>query len=212
MRTVPRGMTLFELLLVLSVLGVVGVLAVPALSRRGEQASVETTMQSMVQLRQAIMGEFRDDMFESLPFPVDPARLAHPQLKFLYDNPDAYLEADPDSVEFTKRWSYDPLTGRGWSGPYIDHGMSVPARYQVNTNGFTREYGEDGDPAPVDGWGRPIVLQQPVPAGVAFSSTSVNYARLVSAGPDGILQTPLIVLEPSEAQTGDDLIVYLRNR
>ncbi|MEO1525751.1 MAG: type II secretion system protein [Planctomycetota bacterium] len=211
MRTVPRGMTLFELLVVMSVLAVVGLLAVPALTRQGQQSAVQTTIQSMSQLRQAVVSEFRDDMFESLPYPADPSRLPHPQLKYLYENPDAYLQADPDSIEATKQWSYDATTGRGWSGPYVDHGVSVPVRYRVDLPaGFTRDYGEDGDPAPVDGWGRPIVIQQPVLSGASHSSTSINYARLVSAGPDGVLQTSNADLEPT--QTGDDVVVYLRNR
>lgn len=61
--------------------------------------------------------------------------------------------------------------------------------------GLTAElfaYGNPGEKALGDPWGNPYVLQ--VPPANAFSSSDeerrFHYARFVSAGPDGVLQTP----------------------
>ena len=56
-------------------------------------------------------------------------------------------------------------------------------------------YGFAGEPTAVDPWGNPYVLQIP-PAQAFLSPSNVTdevrfrYARLVSAGPDGCLDTP----------------------
>ncbi|SRR6056297_2133326 len=208
-----NGFTMMELLMTLTIMSAVGLMVAPMLTRRHDHSSMQVTMQSLGALRQAILTDYRNDMFESLPFPADPSRAQHPQLKYLYDHPLSYLAADPSSIEVTSQWTYDPVTGRGWSGPYVDHASGVRVAYQVDVaRGFTNAYGLTGDPAPVDAWGNPIVLQQPVAVGVIHSSTSLLYARLVSAGPDGVLQTPLNVLQPNAADIGDDLVVYLRGR
>ncbi len=207
------GLTIIELLLTLTVLSIVGMIAVPTLSRRSERADTQITLQSMAAVRTAVLTDYRADMFESLPFPLAPRRVQHPQLKYLYDNPAAFTAAEPESIEATSLWTYDPVSSRGWSGPYIDHASGVRARYRVDSaRGFTGHYGEPGDPCPVDAWGNPIVLQQPVAGGSVHSNVSTRYARLVSAGRDGILQTPLNVLEPAPTQIGDDLVLYLRGR
>ena len=53
-------------------------------------------------------------------------------------------------------------------------------------------YGNPGEKAVGDPWGNPYVLQ--IPPANAFASAAeerrFHYARLVSAGPDGVLQTP----------------------
>ncbi|MBQ7189122.1 MAG: type II secretion system protein [Kiritimatiellae bacterium] len=57
-------------------------------------------------------------------------------------------------------------------------------------------YGFPGEPAVMDPWGNPYVLQIPPPQAFPGSSTNIpdhvrfRFARIVSAGPDGILQTP----------------------
>jgi len=216
---IPRGFTFIELLLTLMIVSAVGMLVVPSLVHRGSSAQRETTIRSMEVIRQAIMSDYRDDMFESLPYPRDTDRQMHPQLKYLFHNPAADLLASP-TFQDLQAWSHDPVTGRGWSGGYINQSATSTRVYEVDpARGFTTDYGkpigpanEHGDPTPVDAWGNPIVLQQPVESGGIHSSTSTLFARLVSAGPDGILQTPLSVLEPTPAQIGDDLVVFMEGR
>ncbi len=204
--------TLAEMFIVLTIVAALGLMAIPALARRQARASIQTTRQTLKHVRRVVMNDFREDMYETLPFPFDPSRVEHPQLKFLYDSPAAYAAFDPNSLEANRKWDYDPTTGRGWSGPYLNQSLERPI-YQVDADkGFTSNYGTTGDPAPIDGWGKPIVLQQPVMTGGVFSKTSVVHARLVSAGPNGVIDTPPTIMEPSSAQVADDILVYLWSR
>lgn len=63
------------------------------------------------------------------------------------------------------------------------------------TNRIDRAYGISGEPAVLDPWGNPYVLQVP-PAEAWANANEISepdrfrYARIVSAGPDGELQTP----------------------
>ena len=120
------------------------------------------------------------------------------------------------------RWDAD--AERGWRGPYVKKSAaSFPARTDTRftddqtfgERGFYpivsqlslprdilngREgcsvYGFPGEPALLDPWGNPYVLQIPPPQ--AFDGVTTNlpeevrfrYARVVSAGPDGRLDTP----------------------
>jgi general secretion pathway protein G len=63
-----------------------------------------------------------------------------------------------------------PKDAKNWRGPYMKQGI------------------------PKDPWGNPYVLQ--IPPNEAFESATeerrFHYARLVSAGPDGVLQTPCL--------------------
>lgn len=126
--------------------------------------------------------------------------------------------------EFTQ-WSDEAC--RGWRGPYIHHAVGVfPERGDVRFKGdadfasrgffpdtsglrLPREfldglygcsvYGFPGEPAVVDPWGNPYVIQVPPPQAFSdFKGSNTNlpdevrfrYARVVSAGPDGRLDTP----------------------
>ena len=72
-------------------------------------------------------------------------------------------------------------------------------------------YGQSGDPAQIDAWGRPIVIQWPTDSS---GNIQPAYVRLVSAGPNGKLETPSTVTDLSATTTpwnvGDDMILYLR--
>ena len=83
----------------------------------------------------------------------------------------------------------------------------TPAGGTTASTSFLPEYGLDGDPAVLDAWGRPIVIQVP--------PSDPSYARLVSAGPNGVIDTPESVLMPTAGGTsptnerGDDVIMFL---
>lgn len=195
-RVMPfNGMTLAELTVVLAVLGVLLAMVLPSLSSSYENSSRTVTDLALKQVRETILGTYYDDAFETLPYPLDPVRVEHPQLAYLFVAPLPGL-------------TFDPVTRRGWRGPYL---LSGPGgKYVISASrGFTPRYGLDGDPAPLDGWGHPIVLQQPVMTGSAASSKDLLFARLVSAGPNGILETPWNVLVPTLAERGDDVILGL---
>lgn len=159
--------------------------------------------------------------------------------------------------EFVK---WNPERERGWHGPYLKDWTGVfPSR---NDRGFFPDlfflrlpidfidsklgcsiYGFPGEPAVLDPWGNPYVLQIPPPQ--AFwdkydSNTNLadevrfQYARIVSAGPDGRLDTPCFTVNGTndwritswseadcrssrqagrvdgELNRGDDLVLFLQ--
>lgn len=76
--------------------------------------------------------------------------------------------------------------------PKLDH-LLLPAAFKDAAKASA--YGFVGEPALFDPWGNPYVLQVPPPQafpGVTNIADEVRfrYARLVSAGPDGVLDTP----------------------
>ncbi|MBP5320893.1 MAG: prepilin-type N-terminal cleavage/methylation domain-containing protein [Kiritimatiellae bacterium] len=87
------------------------------------------------------------------------------------------------------------------------------------------DYGFIGEFALADPWGNPYVVQLPVPEAFPitwqpetaldkrFARIRWRYARLVSAGPDGILSTPRDLCAGRErdslAARGDDLVLFL---
>ena len=120
------------------------------------------------------------------------------------------------------RW--DPEAERGWRGPYLAPaagvfpsggcrrrsddrtaeergffpplaGLRLPDDFLSRKDGCS-VYGFPGEPAPIDPWGNPYVLQIPPPQAFPGANTNVadevrfRYARVVSAGPDGVLETP----------------------
>ena len=123
--------------------------------------------------------------------------------------------------EYTRR---SEPGGRGWRGPYVapPHGefpRAADRRFRDDNTAAERgffpnvaslylaedlrravngcsAYGFPGEPAILDPWGNPYVLQVPPPQAFSRSPATVapetrwQYARLVCAGPDGRLDTP----------------------
>jgi type II secretory pathway pseudopilin PulG len=136
---------------------------------------------------------------------------------------------------------FDPTAGRGWRGEYLRNAQGVrntnaarngafPASGERRTAGdatflergfftdaSTSLYGLTGDLAAADPWGNPIVVQVPPASAFALSSGDAKrfrYARLVSAGADGVLATPLdrlagMLAGGTSTARGDDLVLFL---
>ena len=74
-------------------------------------------------------------------------------------------------------------------------GLRLPADFLQGRGGCSA-YGFPGEPALMDPWGNPYVLQIPPPNAFRGANTNISgevrfrYARIVSAGPDGRLDTP----------------------
>lgn len=136
-------------------------------------------------------------------------------------------------VYHTSMMGYSPTRRVGWRGPYL-HFQGVELVLDAS-RGFSARLGAANPPtrrSPADGWGKPIVLQMPSEyMGLPIGNTAVirddvdlslfvaSNSRLVSAGPDGILQTEINInalqtyddfqLNPS--LVGDDVVVWLQH-
>jgi len=197
---------------VLLILIALATIIVPTIGTFGSKSQHVTTRENLLRLQELLDDRYLADMNE-LPRPSDlvgpPVRQNHPQLRYLFVN--------PDTEDITKTPGATLLSVRKWNGPYVKHGG---ARYQIDAaKNFTEAYGLGdavgppvvrGDPAVLDAWGRPIVIQEPdVSGGYAPTAEERTYTRLVSAGPDGVIDTPLTVLMPTDVQRDDDILVFL---
>jgi len=192
----PAGLTLAELVIVLTILTIVGSLVLPAAGRYVADSREALTRQSLTRLRDVIAETYWQDNDRSLPRPttITTEHLDYPQLRYLFINP----------TTETAAVTYDYDYARGWRGPYLV--FRDGAIYTISSNtatGFTSRYGLTGDPTVLDAWGHPIVLQNP-------GSTTDGLrqdVRLVSAGPDGIIQTDpdTATSALTTASTGDDV-------
>ena len=184
-----RGLTLVELLVVLVLLIATALLVVPLFSdlsfgSGNNRKSLQqiATEQTLMQVRAAILGtEGQKGLWSDLG-----QRDAYlPQKMADLFNPSSTLPLSLQSY-------YDPNTRLGWRGPYL---LSSGARYGVND-----VYGAENDPAVLDGWGNPILIQTP----------DAQYIRIVSKGADGVLDTPPADTMPALATCGDDVVLFLR--
>ncbi len=193
--TKRRGLTLLELVVVLVILAALAGLAVPLIGQLAGDSRADVTRQSLVEIRNVIANMYWDDMGKRLPRPgtagLGGGRRDHPQMRYLFLNPDANPE---DTVR-----TYDPAYRLGWRGPYL---MNPGGRFPVPNGNFTDSYGLEGDPAVLDGWGKPIVIQNP-----GMTGDGSQDVRLVSAGLNGILTIPPDKASDSlsDAEKGDDV-------
>ncbi len=200
------GLTLMELLVVIVVVLVLAGIAIPlfsgafqmtvgkdangtAITKSPQQVATESTME---RLRDIIAGtpERPGYWTDLLASGTDPTPTPLTLKDLFVVNP-----ALPVRLQ-----QFDPNTRRGWRGPYL---LSAPGKYAVSVaNGFTTTYGQPGEATVPDAWGRPIVIQWPT------GDPTGRYVRLVSAGVNGTLDTPLTDL-PATTR-GDDIVLFLR--
>jgi type II secretory pathway pseudopilin PulG len=184
-----RSFTLLELVVVMAILVALAGIMVSLVSGIQDDASVEATRVSMKTISEAILGAGSEKPGYLADIGDLPTTLSD-----LYVKPSGIV-------------AYDRFTGRGWRGPYL---RSTANTYQADADrGFLPDYGEDGDPTPFDSWGHPIILQMPSPVASPDPDQRREFARLVSAGPDGILQVQPQELYPSPEARGDDLVLFL---
>lgn len=230
-----RGLTLLELLVVLVILLALSTLLIPTIGWLGERSQEVSSLENLHRLREMITNRYMVDMGE-LPRPRDQLvndndRIDHPQMMWLFTNPDTYDDGDssndwsPTQTHSLNGRPMTVLSGRQWNGPYLQHSG---AEYYVTDSdedvatgsNFTERYGvgtwaEDvadrvGDPTVVDAWSNPIVLQEPdADDDDLISALERRHTRLVSAGRDGRLDTPPDVLMPTKLERNDDLVLFL---
>lgn len=193
-RTFRAGLTLLELLIVLVVIAVLAGLVVPILTHHGDRSRTTATEASLSELRDVITQYWRD-FDKSLP----QSGGSSPQTLYLFVNPDTYGDGNPATTDQDQ--TYDPHYKLGWRGPYVSQATGTYS--ESIADGFDSTYGTDGEPALIDAWGQPIVIQLPTP-----TTPGLTIVRLLSAGPNGILDTSYTAAETQ----GDDIDVTFELR
>ena len=214
--TSASGFTLVEILMVVAILAIVATLAVQGVGRVCGEAEQTVALATLHTVREAFCGTagasgFLADMKYIPGFSNSTVRIGD------------LLAAPTNYPAFT---NYDRLTGRGWRGPYVqnvrlvenldanrwgcypgpdDRRCATDATFE-DRGFYAAEFGTTNDPALADPWGNPVVLQ--MPTNVLDDDECWRFARLVSAGPDGILQTPGAAV-PARPDRGDDLVLFL---
>jgi hypothetical protein len=221
---------LLELLLVVAILAALAGLVAFAVGSLPAQAEITAADTSLRALRDAFLGGPDAPGYLADMRHVPGFRSVQVRVRDLLD-PSAY-------PAFSR---FDPLAARGWRGPYVRGAAAVqntesaraglfpaagdrrkPDDASFLERGFYADaenswYGAAGDAAAADTWGNPIVLQIPPPEAFAPGASEAErfrYARLVSAGPDGILETPRDRLagrcdDGTCAARGDDRVLFL---
>jgi len=231
------GLTLLELLVVLVILLALSTLLIPTIGWLGERSQEVATLENLHRLREMLTNRYLVDMGQ-LPRPraelvANGTRVDHPQMLFLFVNPDTFDDGDATNdwdtgeVHAASGRPVTALSGRQWNGPYVQHSG---AEYYVtdfdedytdpNGTNHTGRYGlgtwapdvadRVGDPAVVDAWSNPIVIQEPdVDDNDIISDIERRHTRLVSAGRDGRFDTPPDVLMPTKPERNDDIVLFL---
>lgn len=196
-----RGLSVLELLVVLTILMALTVLVLPMFHARiatplGTQATPNeiVTQTSMKVIRDALVGDQG----------VVPT-LAHQSDALPRDIADL-VDAEPPKIVKTtapELVQFNPLMGIGWRGPYL---MSTGRN-------------KDGRPTVVDGWGHEFVLQVDFDSDGKVDEEESRYMRVVSAGPNGKIDTPAdrSNMKPGADQSatltreecGDDVVMFI---
>jgi prepilin-type N-terminal cleavage/methylation domain-containing protein len=206
-----RGFSLVEMLVVVVVLATLAALVTPNFLGAIDEGQLTATTASLKSSRDAALS-YEKDTFE---------RLESPHALFV----------KPESID---TWTSPGVPG--WNGPYL---ITAPGTYPALSSdlaiegGFDATYGLEGEFFGLDAYARPIVLQIPdLDGDVTPSIEEHTYARWISAGPNGVIETPRTNAEvlplppqdplppvpsavpdaryPSKVQCNDDLVLYLK--
>jgi prepilin-type N-terminal cleavage/methylation domain-containing protein len=224
------GFTLVEIVMVVAILATLATLVMFSVAGVRENAETTVATASLHSLRGAICGT-----------PEAPGYLSDMKHAPGFRSVELRIHDLLCPSSYPAFATYDPQAARGWRGPYVQDAQPVrntnaerpglfpaaderrwPGDRTFLERGFFRDgssscYGLTGDHAVADPWGNPVVLQVPPTEAFALSSSDAKrfrYARLVSAGPDGILQTPRdrtggTQPDGTHPARGDDLVLFL---
>ena len=187
-----------ELIVVLAILVALAGIVVPRLVFTTENARVTTARTSSVEVRDAVLQYWNDCKYD-----ID-ALSANRRIQL--------IDLFRPRVGFQVFNSEVPESDLGWKGAYLEQTGTYTVTGTTAAD-FTTAYGQDGDPAVLDPWHRPLVIQEVDP------SVRVGYSRdvrIVSAGPDGVFDidesTPSQLLLSGAVDPGDDVYVTITLR
>ncbi len=194
------GWTLVEMLVVLVILVALAAMVVPLFGGLEIQtASGEKTPQHIA--TEATLRQIRNVIMGTPNRPGVWADVGQRPQFFPLTIATLFAEAPP----YPGLSAFDPTTRIGWRGPYVAEATDRDAF---------------GNPTLIDAWGQEIVIQVDFDGSGDVSSTEARYARLVSAGPDGQVDTPddAANMVPGSnsatqltlAECNDDIVLFLR--
>jgi len=187
------GMTLIELSVVLLILVALAGITIPYLGGTSRKALCDATDITMSKVKRVIMDRYFLDTLGAFPATRGGTDFS---LHYLFN---------------AGGWAvFDPDTQIGWRGPYLSSGLTLSASDVASLDASFNDSGGGtprvetnftlGDSVVLDGWGRPIILQN-----------SPSGFRLVSAGfGTGVgLANAAIDSTIAGNRAGDDRILYL---
>lgn len=230
-----RGLTLLELVMVVSILAILTALVVPGMSDQQEETRKTVARATLQELRDTIANRYLPDMLGTFPQPnaADNGGLrlsstaqitgtgtsALPQLHFLFVNPNQYVANA--STQYAAVRDFDPSTHIGWNGPYVMSKSTVypnPNNFRFSSDptntqtwsqyGFTNLYGNAGDYTVNDPWGSPYVT---IIRSIPHGSSLLYTAYLVSAGQNRKLDNANWTFNSDGTlNSGDDLTLVIK--
>lgn len=196
------GMTLAELAVVLAILVALAAIMVPMFTQTGPLAELDATFQTMLALRNAILGTSNNAGY-------------FPDMKGL-----TITSTDPDSMAgipysindlFVKpagAQAFEPAFSRGWRGPYLTQTNGVTPGTNTILDSFPPRAGISGTTPGQPGM--PILIQWPAQG----TTNRAYHVFLVSYGPDNKSDIDYSqIANPTQMASSaiqDDLILYLR--
>lgn len=198
-----RALSLLELMVVLTIMVATSLIVIPQFSNlqvtsptgRKETPVEIATQATLHKVRDALVGE--NGVLESLSHKSNamPRKIN----ELVSEDPPEHIGATAPELK-----RYDPVNRVGWCGPYI---------YPTGKN-------EIGEPTVVDGWGNELQLQVDFDEDGQVDPTESKYIRVVSAGPNGQIETPADtgnmipgkdeISELTLNECGDDLVLFIR--
>ena len=181
------GLTLVELMVVAAILVIVSGALIPIMSGHLSYGRDKTARASLNTIRDAIMGTS-----DTPGYLGDTGRLPA-TLNDLFVKPAAVPPFDRES-------------GIGWRGPYLLNGTG---QYTITSSFAPYVNTSPPDTIVLDPWGNPFVLQRST---VGTPAVNDVFARLISAGPNGRIDTPQDFSGtpyPPPSERGDDIVLFI---
>jgi prepilin-type N-terminal cleavage/methylation domain-containing protein len=230
------GLTLLELVMVVSILAILTALVVPGMNDQQEETRRTVARATLQELRDVIANRYAQDLVSpivSLPVPhasdtvrnaatpqaTGTSTTALPQLHFLFVNPNQYhTSSNPPYLAVN---DYDQQTKIGWNGPYVmmkstTYPNPTAVRFTKDPNntdtweehGFTTTFGQPGDFCVNDPWGSPYVI---IIRATSHGGSTAYTAYLTSAGFNRRLdQASWTTNADGTLNSGDDLTLPIK--
>jgi len=180
-----KAFTIFELAVVLCVIVALAGLSFPIVGGTYNDAATASTQSTLQAVSSATAKYWSDNKLVKLDGVTTVAsESTRFQVRWFFRNPVTNLATT----------SFDRNSAVGWNGPYLLSSTGTIANF--------------GDTTIIDAWNHEITIQDVDPA------ASLRDVRVVSAGPDGVVDIPSVTATTSlnASNIGDDLYVALQLR